>query len=274
MKSNFHIGHQWRLVAALLLVLPLITVAADQTSKKKGAPAAAAAPASDVDPTALAALDRMGEALRKLQQFQLVSDASTDVVLDSGQKIALDGQVTYRVQRPNRMFVELKSDRRLRQLFYDGNTLTLYSPKLKYYASVDQVDKTLGELAITARDDYGIEFPLADLFFWGTEHVSRDAIKSAIYVGPATIDGEAVDQYAFRQEGADWQLWLSKSSALPQKLVITSRDDPAMPQYSARLHWNTKATSDAKSFTFTPPDDAKRIEIVPIGVAVIESEGK
>ena len=38
MKSNFHIGHQWRLVAALLLVLPLITVAADQTSKKKGAP--------------------------------------------------------------------------------------------------------------------------------------------------------------------------------------------------------------------------------------------
>jgi len=264
-----------RLVAAVLLLMPMTLIAADQASKKKTpAPAAAAAPASDVDPAALAALDRMGESLRKLEQFQLVSDASTDVVLDTGQKIELDGQVTYRVQRPNRMFVELKSDRRLRQLFYDGDTMTVYSPKLKYYASVDNVGKTLGELAITAQQDYGIEFPLADLFFWGTEHVSRDAIKSAIYVGPATLDGEAVDQYAFRQEGADWQLWLSKSSALPQKLVITSLDDPAMPQYEARLHWNTKATSDAKSFTFTPPDDAKRIEIVPVGVAVIESEGK
>lgn len=274
MKNRPYLGRYLRLVAALMLALPLMATAADQAGKKKAAPAATAAPASDIDPAALAALDRMGEALRKLQQFQLVSEASTDVVLDSGQKIALDGQVTYRVQRPNHIFVELKSDRRLRQLFYDGHTMTVYAPKLKYYASVDQVDKTLGELAITARDDYGIEFPLADLFFWGTEHVSRDAIKSAFYVGPATLDGEAVDQYAFRQEGADWQLWLSKASALPQKLVITSRDDPAMPQYVSRLRWNTNATSDAKSFTFTPPDDAKRIEIVPIGVAVIESEGK
>ena len=264
-----------RLTAALLLVLPLTLAAADQASKNKVAPAPTATAADvAVDPAALAALDRMGESLRKLQQFQLVSDASTDVVLDTGQKIELDGQVTYRVQRPNRMFVEIKSDRRLRQLFYDGNTMTVYSPKLKYYASVDNVGKTLGELAITAQQDYGIEFPLADLFFWGTEHVSRDAIKGALYVGPGTLDGEAVDQYAFRQEGADWQLWLSKASALPQKLIITSLDDPSMPQYEARLHWNTRATADAKSFTFSPPDDAKRIEIIPVNVAVIESEGK
>lgn len=275
MNSKPDLGRYARLIVAALLLLPLTLAAADQASKKKkpAAPAPAAA-ASDVDPEALAALDRMGEALRKLQQFQLVSDASTDVVLDSGQKIQLDGQVTYRVQRPNRMFVELKSDRRLRQLFFDGKTLTVYSPKLKYYASVDTVGQTLGELAINAQQDYGIEFPLADLFFWGTEHVSRDAIKSAIHVGPATLDGEATDQYAFRQDGADWQLWLSKASALPQKLIITSRDDPAMPQYEARLHWNTQATSEARSFTFTPPEDAKRIEIVPIGVAVIETEGK
>ncbi|GGD59099.1 DUF2092 domain-containing protein [Pseudoxanthomonas indica] len=274
MRPQSHTYPLARLTAALLLVLPLTLAAADQASKKKAAPApAAAATDAAVDPAALAALDRMGESLRKLQQFQLVSDASTDVVLDTGQKIELDGQVTYRVQRPNRMFVEIKSDRRLRQLFYDGNTMTVYSPKLKYYASVDNVGKTLGELAITAQQDYGIEFPLADLFFWGTEHVSRDAIKGALYVGPGTLDGEAVDQYAFRQEGADWQLWLSKASALPQKLIITSLDDPSMPQYEARLHWNTRATADAKSFTFSPPDDAKRIEIIPINVAVIESEG-
>lgn len=260
-----------RLLTALLLVLPLSLTAADQAAKKKKAAPAATAQTPAVDPAAIAALDRMGQALHKLQQFQLVSDASTDVVLDSGQKIEVDGQVTYRVQRPNRMFVEVKSDRRLRQLFYDGSTLTVYSPRLKYYASVDNVGQSLGELAIAARDNYGIEFPLADLFFWGTENVSRDAIKSAIYVGPGTLDGEAIDQYAFRQEGADWQLWLSKATALPQKLVITTLDDPAMPEYSARLRWNTSATADAKSFTFKPPEDAKRIEIVPIGVAVVET---
>lgn len=259
-----------RLLAWLLLAWPLALAATGQAAAKKKAAVAEA-----VDPAAIAALDRMGEALRALKEFSLISDASTEIVLQSGQKLALDGQVNYRVQRPNRMFVELKSDRRLRQLFYDGDTLTVYAPRLKYYASVEHVGATLGELAITAQEDYGIAFPLADLFFWGTEHASKEKIKAAMYVGPGTLDGEAIDQYAFRQQGVDWQLWLSKDTALPQKLIITSLDDPAMPQYEARLHWNTRATSDARSFTFVPPPEAARIEIVPVGVAVVETrEGK
>jgi hypothetical protein len=235
-----------------------------------GDAAAGADEAPALDPAAVTALDEMGKALRALPHFTLTSDTTTEIVLDSGQKIALDGKVTYKVQPPQHIFVELESDRSQRQLFYDGSTLTIYSPRLDYYASVDNVGATLGDLVITAARDYGIELPLADLFFWGTEHVPGDLLTSAIYVGAGTLDGERIDQYAFRQPGVDWQIWIAPDDSLPQKLVITSLDDPAMPQYTARLHWDTRSAIDANAFTFVPSEDAARIRLVAAEAVAIE----
>ena len=165
------------------------------------------------DPEALAALDRMGAALRALKQFSLTSDASTEVVLEDGQKIELDGVVTYKVKAPNQLFLELRSDRQLRQLFYDGNALTVYSPRLNYYAQVDGVGATLGELVDRAADRYGIEMPLADMFLWGTDKAPKTAIRAALHVGGGTLDGEPIEQYAFKQDAVDWQVWISKATA-------------------------------------------------------------
>lgn len=239
------------------------------------APAAQAAAAEtsaatqERDPQALAALDRMGAALRALNQFSLTSEASTEVVLDDGQKIELDGVVTYKVKRPDHLFLELHSDRQLRQLIYDGNRLTLYSPRLKYYAQVEDVGATLGELVEAAANRYGIEMPLADLFLWGTDKAPKSAIRGALHVGGGTLDGEAIEQYAFQQDGVDWQIWISTATSLPKKLIINSLDDPAQPQYRARLRWDTKTPVQASAFQFTPAADVARIKLVPVEVAVV-----
>ena len=227
-----------------------------------------------LDAAAVAALDRMSKALRALPHFSLTSDASTEVVLDSGQKIELDGLIRYEVQPPRHLFLEIKNDRVQRQLFYDGSTLTLYSPRLKYYASVDGVHPTLGELAATLSDDYGIDLPLVDLFLWGTDDETRHALTSAIYVGAATLDGERVDQYAYQQPGVDWQLWIGQSTFLPRKIVITSLDDPALPKYTARLTWDTTSAIAAGRYTFKPPPGSARITLVNAGAVAAQSEEK
>lgn len=219
------------------------------------------------DPAALAALDGMGQALRSLNSFSLASDASAEVVLDSGQKIELDGLVTYKVKKPDRLFVEVSSDRKQRQIYFDGEKLSVYAPRLKYYAQVNTSARTLGELAINAAEKYGIEMPIADMFFWGTEYAPKDRILEAMYVGPATLDAERVDQYAFRQREVDWQVWISRETSLPKQIVITSKDDPALPQYKARLHWDTRTPVDPMVFRFTPPAGAYRLDLVEVGVA-------
>ncbi|WP_395335468.1 DUF2092 domain-containing protein [Novosphingobium sp. BL-8H] len=74
--------------------------------------------------------------------------------------------------------------------------------------------------------------------------------------------------YAFRQDKVDWQLWVEDGAMpLPCKIVITSKEDPTMPQYTAVLHWTTQTPPSAADLAFNPPADAHRITMAEIKTA-------
>src|SRR4029453_2164427 len=89
-----------------------------------------------VEPAALDALDKMGAYLRTLNSFEVRSDATIDEVLESGQKLQFASPLPLRVRRPDRLWLEVASDRKTREFFYDGKTFTLWGPRNKLYASV------------------------------------------------------------------------------------------------------------------------------------------
>ena len=94
---------------------------------------------------------------------------------------------------------------------------------------------------------------------------TRDFLTEAMAVGPARIGTVLCDQYAFRQEGVDWQVWIEQGDKpLPRKLVITTISEEAHPQFSALYTWNLQPTFKASTFTFTPPQDAHAIPLVEI----------
>ena len=104
-----------------------------------------------------------------------------------------------------------------------------------------------------AEDDYGIEFPLRDLFLWGSESGSMEKPESGFRVGDAMMGDTPVDHYAFRQPGTDWQIWLEKGDRpLPRKLVITNTDVPQQPQYVAYFTWDTAPAIAADAFSWRP----------------------
>jgi hypothetical protein len=224
----------------------------------------AAAPAAPViNPGAVEALKTMGAYLRTLKSFTVHADATVDEVLESGQKVQFANTVAVRARMPDRLRMDLKSDIKQRELYYNGKTVTQYAPRLKYYASV-AAPGTVRETLSVATSRYDLNVPLADLFFWGTDQAGIEDIKSAIYIGPSQVGGLECDHYAYRQEGTDWQLWIrSGKTPLPCKLVVTTLDLPAQPQYTATLRWDLKTPVDDKAFTFAPPKGAKKIEIVP-----------
>lgn len=253
------------LSAAISLAAPLQARTAEPATET-----AAAAPV--LEPGALAALDKMGAELRALRQFSLVSDTSVEIVLDDGQKIELDGTLTYKVIKPDQLFVDIASDRRHRQIFFDGKDFTINSPRLNMYASTPVQARTLAELATNAAEKYGIEFPLVDMFFWGTDHATKDLITSARHVGSATLDGQKVQHYAYTQENVHWQVWITDAGNLPKKFVITSQEDPAQPQYRANLHWDTQTPVVASALKFTPAKDAQRIVLASGEALAAEAE--
>ena len=235
-----------------LMMLPTTVIVAQATAQKKPA----------VEPKAVEALRSMGAYLRSLKEFTVQGEGSRDEIVKSGQKIQVNGTVSYVVRAPDRLRAEINTDRKQRQFIYDGKTLTVYAPRMHYYATVN-APPTIGAMLDSAQERYGLEFPIADLFLWGTAKDGTSKLTYASLVGPSTVNGVETDQYAFRQPGVDWQLWVQKGSApLPIKLVITSRDNAAQPQYVATLKWDTHAKVSDETFAFVPPKDASKIMIV------------
>ena len=212
-----------------------------------------------VEKDAMNALRDMGAFLRKQNSFSVRVRSQTDYVLNDGQKLKVGSQGDLRVQRPDRLRADVTSDRKNRQFFYDGKTFTLYGPSLGFYSQVP-APPTINELADELATRYGIQLPLVDLFRFGTGDFDVSGITSAIVVGPANLGGVQTTQYAFRQKGLDWQIWIEKGpKPVPRRFVLTTTDDPSRPEYSADLVWNLGVTHDQADFAFVPPKDSQKI---------------
>ncbi|HEX5006726.1 MAG TPA: DUF2092 domain-containing protein [Hyphomonadaceae bacterium] len=219
---------------------------------------------SDLDPIALEALQKMVAHLGTLKNFEVTTRTTVDQIIPNGQKIQMDGGATYKVQRPNGFFIETRSDRRVRQFYYDGKTFTMFSPRMGFYAQVP-APGTISEVLQKLEDNYDVTVPLNDLFRWGSQPEDVKAIKSGMRVGYAKIGAFDCDQYAFRQADVDWQIWIERGAKpLPRKVVITTLEDAAQPQYVVYLDWNEVAAFDTAAFNFVPPKDASKIEITRV----------
>jgi hypothetical protein len=223
--------------------------------------AADAKQASDIDPDAMEALNKMGTYLRGLKAFQVDSATTNDDVLDDGEIITDTRSNTLLAVRPNLLLAELKGDDRNTFLFYDGKNFTVYGKLTNFYATVP-APPTIGELVDKVDSEYGIEIPLVDLFKWGTDESTIKKITSAIDVGPSTVQGITCEHYAFRQEGIDWQIWIQLGDfPLPRKYVIRTLTDDARPEHTSTLVWNLAPSYNEAAFTFDPPPDAERIPL-------------
>ena len=252
-----------RLLFALAL-MPLPGLAAQATQDPaQAAQATPPAPTAqaDIEPEAISALSAMGAYLRTLPAFEVVGRSTTESVMDDGIKLQFDSTANLKVRRPDRLRVDITNDRKQRQIFYDGKALTVYGQRIKYYATV-AAPPTLGETIDALGKKYGIELPLADLFYWGTEQAPVSDIWAAHYIGPATVGALQAGHYAFRQGGVDWQVWIQDGKTpLPLKLAITASGQPGAPTHTAWLRWNLAPRFTDATFAFRPPPGAMKIAL-------------
>jgi hypothetical protein len=218
-----------------------------------------------VDPKSVDALRRMSGYLQGLPAFALNSQTSLDLVLRDGQKVQVDGVARYQVRRPNGFVIDVDSNMKTRRFIYDGKQFTVFAPKVGYFATIS-APPTIRETLELLWTKFGLALPLEDLFRWSDPGGARDdTLKSGFRVGSAVLDGVETDQYAFREPGLDWQIWIQKGDQpIPRKLVIVDRTDPAGPTYTARLTWDLSPTLGPDTFAFQPGKDAKSIHISAI----------
>lgn len=228
-------------------------------ASREGTAAGRIADSSVVDADAIKALESMGKYLRTLKAIDVHAVVTREEVQTDGQKVQTTSNVDLLAQRPNRLRVEVADDRQPRLFYYDGKTFTLWAPRLRFYTKVD-APSNIEELADQLEDRYHVDLPLVDLFRWGTKEADDADITSAEDLGPSTVDGVTCEQYLFRQDGLDWQLWVQQGDyPLPKKVVISTTTDDARPQYTAVWTWNLAPSFNDQEFVFTAPADAKPV---------------
>jgi hypothetical protein len=221
-----------------------------------------------IDADAGQVLQGMSSYLGHLAAFTVDFDVDTEVVDLQGQKLQASRSGHIAVVRPNHLYGTRTGGGADAELYFDGQTVTLYGKTRNIYvqeAHPGTIDDMLDALRAMGADLAGADLLYADPAPGLLTNVERGADYGTVVVG-----GVPCEHLAFRARDVDWQVWIAKGNQpFPMKYVITSKWVVGAPQYVVRMsHWNVQAQIDPKQFVFTPPAGAMRftkIEVNGIG---------
>ena len=210
-------------------------------------------------------LQAMGEYLKKAKAFSVHGEITHEEVLASGRKLQYSASNNVMVRRPNKIRADYRGDLRKSSFWYDGKSVTLLHTEKNLYATFSapkEIDATID----FAMEKYGLSLPVSDLVYSDPYAVLIENVKSGFYEGLHIVNGVMCHHLAFTQENIDWQIWVEDGAqAVPRKLVITYKDSPGCPQYTAVLSdWDFSVRLPDILFTFEAPVDAEQIEFLTV----------
>ncbi len=188
-----------------------------------------------IDPAADRILRAMSEFHAGVDAFTFTLEVAEDVLLPHGQMISYGGVAEVAVQRPGSLNTRFRGEQRNSRVIFHNGRCTLYNINTDVYA-VAEVPKVLGDAIDTAIERYGLNIPAADIIYEDPYAELTAAVDYGYVVGKTSIEGVECHHLAFAQETIDWQAWIQVGPRpLLRKLVITYKDEPASPNYTAYL---------------------------------------
>ena len=149
------------------------------------------------------------------------------------------------------------------QFFYDGKTATVYDRAQKTYA-VEKVPDTIDGMLDDLHERFATNQTLSDFLFADSYKVFTENVESGAYIGEHYVGKVKCHHLAFRQKNLDWQIWIDAGEKpLPRKFVITFKQEPDQPQFTALFHrWDVNPTLSDEMFQFQPPSGVRKVDFL------------
>jgi len=229
-------------------------------------------PAPNIGAAADRLLKGMADYIGSAEQFTFHANITFDHVLPSGQKLQFMAAQDVALQRPNGVYVEWSSDLGGRQFWYDGKQVTLYDPDTEFYGS-DTAPPNIDGMLDKLITRFGFTPPLVDFLYTDPYRAMRGNVQYGFTTGDAEINGRTCSALAFVEKHIDWQIWIDTGpQRAPCKLIITYKNNPSFPQFSAVFtDWDFAPRIAASTFT---PDLPAGSQAIPFAPATAEAASK
>jgi hypothetical protein len=249
------------------MLLAATAAAQNKPAAPNTAPPTTNAPAPAVAEQADRLLKEVGAYIGSAKEFTFHADITFDHVLPSGQKLQFASAEEVVLQRPGRLYVEWNGDLGARRFWYDGKSVTLYDPAMPFYASEaapPEIDTMLAQLL----PQLNFVPPLADFLYRDPYKSVRGNIQYGFDLGQSNVD-RACRTLAFVEKDIDWQIWIENGPQLtPCKLVITYKNQPAQPQFTAVFSdWDFAPRIAEPVFTPELPPGTEKIPFATVTAA-------
>jgi hypothetical protein len=219
-----------------------------------------------VGPRADMLLHRMGAVLAAAEEFTVTNTFTSDETVSTGEIVQLEGTVEIALRRPDGLRASIHGDFGSKQYFYDGSRMVFADGSHNTYAQAmvpSTIDGAMDEMWQT----YGFKIPLVDFIVSDPYANLMENVESGFYAGIHQVNGVHCHHLVFTQAEIDWQIWIADGVLpLPQKLVITYKQEDGYPQYTALFSdWNLGPGLNDAVFNFAPPEGSIKIVFADSG---------
>jgi hypothetical protein len=244
----------WRITVVAVGVLLATSGNAQQTHPTPKASAKLAAKAPGVtfqpglEPRAIEILKATSAYLAAAQSMTFTAVVSYESPSRLGPPLVYSTKSEITMQRPNKLKVITDGDGPVSEFYYDGKTMTAFSPAQKLVAIAD-APPTIDAALQTAFDTAATYFPFTDVIVADPYKDIADGLKIAFYMGQSIVVGDTTtDMVAYVTGDVFVQAWIGKDDHLPRRIYAIYLNDPLRLRHVLELsNWaiNPSIPSDA-----------------------------
>jgi hypothetical protein len=162
------------------------------------------------------------------------------------------------LQRPDKLRVVTLGDGPASEFYYDGKTMTAFSPGENLVA-VAEAPPTIDAALKAAYDSAAIYFPFTDVMVTDPYKDLSDGLILAFYIGQSNVvGGTTTDMVAFANDNVFAQIWIGAEDKMPRMIRAVYRTDAARLRHQLELsNWQLDLTVPGDAFASTKAGSAK-----------------
>ncbi|WP_107669365.1 DUF2092 domain-containing protein [Cyanothece sp. BG0011] len=219
---------------------------------------------SEIEPQAIALIKSMSDRLTATDSMTFTAVSTYESPSRLGPPLIYTTISEVTVQRPNQLKVITPGDGPANEFYYDGQTITAYSPAENLVAVAD-APATLDAALKLAYDSAAIYFPFTDVIVSNPYQDIREGLQIAFVVGQSSVvGGTTTDIVAVANDSIFAQIWIGAEDKLPRMIRAVYRDDPSRLRHQVEFSdWQLDIPVSAGDFTSSEAKKATTIPFAP-----------